>query len=80
MEKTGPKRSLWKLAALLAPFVTAAVASNLFLVALLFPHLGVPALSPLETLLWSIPLAVPATWASARWVRRLLAEAERTGP
>lgn len=78
MEQPGPKtRSLWKLAALLAPFVWAAVASNLFLVGLLLPHLGMPALSPIATLLLSLPLAVPATWASALWVRRLLGRAEQ---
>lgn len=77
MGQPGPrKRSLWKLGALLAPFVWAAVASNLFLVALLLPQLGIPSLTPVATLLWSLPLTVPATWASALWVRRLLAEAE----
>lgn len=79
MEQPAQKMwSLWKLSALLAPFVWAAVASNLFLVALLLPYLGVPALSPIATLLWSVPLAIPATWASARWVRHLLGEAERS--
>jgi hypothetical protein len=77
METPGTKRSLWKLSALLAPFVWAAVASNLFLVALLFPHLGVPVLSPVATLLWSLPITIPAAWVSALWVRRLLAEGER---
>lgn len=77
MEKPRKKRSLWRLSALLAPFVWAAVASNLYLVALLFPHLALPVLSPVATLLWSLPLTIPAAWASALWVRRLLAEGER---
>ncbi len=76
MDKTGPKRSLWRLSALRAPFVWAAVASNLFLVALLLPYLGAPAISPVAALLWAVPLTMPATWASAMWVRHLLAAAE----
>lgn len=78
MEQPAPKtRPLWKLAALLAPFVWAAAAINMFLVALMFPHLGLPSLSPIEALLWSLIPAIPATWAAAAWVRRLLAEAAR---
>ena len=68
---------LWKLTLLLYPFATAAVAINLFLLGLIGKSAGFEALSPVTALLLSLPLGVPATWASARWVRHLLAEASR---
>jgi hypothetical protein len=71
------KHSLWKLSLLLVPFATTAVAINLFLIGLMFPHVGLPVLSPVQALLWALPLGIPATWAAALWVRRLVAEAER---
>lgn len=74
------RTSLWKLALLLAPFATAAVAINLFLVSLMFPHVGLAVLSPLQSLLWSLPLGVPASIAAARWVQNLIAEAEQDCP
>lgn len=62
---------------MLWPFVTATVAINLFLLGLIGVALGLPALSPVAALWGSLPLGLPATWASARWVARLIAEAER---
>ena len=76
MMQGAARRPLWKLALLLAPFATLAVAINLFLVGLMFPHVGLPVLSPLQALLWAVPLGLPATYASARWVRSLIAGAE----
>lgn len=70
------KTSLWKLALILAPFATTTVAINLFLAGLLLSYLGLPVLSPLEALAWAVPLGIPATWAAALWVRRLMAEAD----
>lgn len=66
-----------KLAMVLFPFVTAAVAVNLFLASLLGAGIGLPVLSPVWALLVSLPLGVPATMATAKWVDRLLDEAER---
>lgn len=68
---------MWKLALLLYPFATAAVAINLFMVALIGPALGLGVLSPVAALLISIPVGLPATWAAALWVRHLIQEAER---
>ena len=62
--------------AVLWPFVTAAVAINLFLLGLIGIAVGLPALSPLAALWLSLPLGLPATWASARWVVALIARAE----
>jgi hypothetical protein len=67
----------WKLGLLLYPFVTAAVAINVFMLGLMFPEIGIAALTPETTLLLSLPLGVPFTWAAALWVRRLIAAAER---
>jgi len=70
-----PRKSLWKLGALLWPFATSAVAINLFMLGLLGQAIGLPALSPIVTLWWSLPLGLPATYAAARWVRHLIAQA-----
>lgn len=74
--RTAARWSRRKLAFVLFPFVAAAVAINLFLLSLLGPHLGVPVLSPVWALLLSLPLGLPAAWATALWVDRLLDQAE----
>lgn len=72
-----PKPSL-KLLAGLYPFAAGAVAINLFLLFLMLQAVGLTALSPIQAILASIPLGLPATWGAARWVQNLVAEAERT--
>lgn len=64
--------------ALLWPFATAAVAINLFLLGLIGVAMELPAIAPVTALWLSLPLGLPATWAAARWVTSLIAEAERT--
>ncbi len=68
---------IWKLGLLLYPFAASAVAINLFLVGLLGPVIGLPAFTPLQALVASIFLGVPAAWAFARWVRGLIDQADR---
>ena len=68
-------KSLWLLGALLWPFATSAVAINLFMLGLLAQALGLPAMSPVTALWWCLPLGLPATYAAARWVRSLIAQA-----
>jgi len=63
---------VWKLALLLYPFSAAAVAINLFMLGLLGPVVGLPALPPVAALWLSLPLGVPASWAAGRWARRLM--------
>ncbi|MCB2130472.1 MAG: hypothetical protein KDE03_15735 [Rhodobacteraceae bacterium] len=70
-------RPSWKLLGGLYPFVAAAVAINLFLLFLMLQAVGVTAMTPFKAVLWAIPLGLPATWVSARWVQSLIAEAER---
>ncbi|PIV78207.1 MAG: hypothetical protein COW54_10685 [Rhodobacteraceae bacterium CG17_big_fil_post_rev_8_21_14_2_50_63_15] len=77
--KTAPatsRHSLWKLGLMLWPFATSAVAINLFMLGLLGQAIGLAALSPMAALWLSLPLGLPATWAAARWVSRLLRRAE----
>lgn len=69
--------SLWKLAVVLYPFATAAVAINLFMLGLLGPSAGMNSFSPVMSALLSLPLGLPATWAAALWARHLLREASR---
>ncbi|WP_310620587.1 hypothetical protein [Flexibacterium corallicola] len=64
-----------KLAIVLYPFVTATVAINLFFAALIGTFADLPALTPVMSLWLSLPLGIPATWASVKWVRSLLRQA-----
>ena len=68
--------SLLKLGLYLYVFVMAAVAVNLFMLSLAWQRIGLPALSPTISVLISLPLAIPVTWLAARWVRRLMDEAD----
>ena len=65
---------VWRLALLLYVFAATAVAINLFMLGLLATWVGLPALSPMQVLALSVPLGVPAAWASGIWVRGLLDE------
>ena len=67
---------VWKLSVLLYPFAAAAVAINLFMLALMAQAVGLPALSPNTSIVGGIILGVPAAWASGRWVRRLMDEGD----
>ncbi|WP_187428077.1 hypothetical protein ROLI_001980 [Roseobacter fucihabitans] len=67
---------VWKLALLLYPFAAGAVAINLFMLSLLLPVFGLEPLDPVTALKWSIGLGVPAAWASGRWARHLMDEAD----
>lgn len=66
---------VWKLALLLYVFVTAAVAINLFMLALMFRAYDLPPLPPSLALLAAVPLGVPAALLAGRWVRSLLDQA-----
>jgi hypothetical protein len=70
---------VWKLALLLYPFAASAVAINLFLLGLIAASAGWPGLvlTPVQAVVFSLPLGLPATWAAGRWVRHLLDEAAR---
>ncbi len=76
MDDKTPQPSLLKLGLYLYVFVMAAVAVNLFMLSLAWQRIGLPALSPTISVLISLPLAIPVTWLAARWVRRLMDEAD----
>ena len=75
-DDSGGRWPVWKLALLLYPFAAAAVAINLFMLALMGQALGLPAISPVTAMIWSVPLGVPATWWCARRLRALMDEAD----
>ncbi len=67
---------VWKLSIALYPFAAPAVAINLFMLGLLGQAVGLSALSPTISLVLSLGLGVPATWAAGAWVHRLISKAE----
>lgn len=68
--------SVWQLSLLLYPFAAAGVWINLFMFSLLGHALGWGSLSPGQALIGAVILGVPAAWASGRWVRGLMDEAD----
>ena len=77
MKPTRPsERPGLRLSLILYPFVTAAVAINLFMLGLAGAYLDLPSISPVAALCIAVPLGLPATWFAARWLRGLVATAE----
>ena len=67
-----------KLCLILFPFAYGGVAINVYFASLLLQVLGLAVISPYMALLITVPLSIPATWYSARWIASLIAEAEKT--
>jgi len=63
---------------LLYPFTALAVAINLFMLALMWQAVGLPALSPVTALLLCVPLGIPVNLWVTRWVKGLMDEADDT--
>ncbi len=80
MTDTDNSWSVKKLAIVFYPFTAAAVAINLFMLSLMGQALGLPPLAPMTAIWISIPLGIPATWAAAKWIRRLMDEADGKPP
>lgn len=75
---TGHPDDRWtvgRLAWLLSPLVLTAVAINLFMLGLITRYFGWFVIPPVTALLLSVPLAVPASWLTGRWVRGLMDQA-----
>ncbi|WP_299351190.1 hypothetical protein [uncultured Shimia sp.] len=68
--------SVLKLAIWLYPVSALTVAFNLFLLGLMWQTIGWPVVQPIDAILWSLPLGIPATWLFARWMRGLMDEAD----
>ena len=67
---------VWKLALLLYPLAAGSVAINLFMLALMGRTFGLDELSPVASVAAGLVLGIPAAWATGRWVRRLMDEAD----
>ena len=76
MSETEGRWPIWKLSVVFYPFAAATVAFNLFLAGLITNLMGWGFLTPIESMIWSVPLGVPATWISAKWIRGLMDEAD----
>ena len=66
----------WRLLAAVFPFAAGAAAVNLFFLSLVLSWIGGPVLTPGWSVVGGLVLGVPATWAFARHLRRLMAEAD----
>ena len=67
----------WRLVAAVYPFAAGAAAVNLFFLSLILSWLGLPVLTPNLSVLGGMVIGLPAAWAFARHIRRLIAEADR---
>ncbi|MFO1210294.1 MAG: NnrT protein [Amaricoccus sp.] len=66
----------WRLLAAVFPFAAGAAAVNLFFLSLVLSWIGWPVLTPGWSVVGGLVLGVPATWAFARHLCRLIAEAD----
>jgi hypothetical protein len=71
-----PLKPGWRLLAAIYPFAAGAAAVNLFFLSLILSWVGLPVLAPVLAVLGGLLLGLPATWAFARHLRRLMAKAD----
>lgn len=71
-----PLKPGWRLVAAVYPFAAGAAAVNLFFLSLVLSWVGMPVLAPGLAALGGLVLGLPAAWAFARHIRRLIARAE----
>ncbi|GGD37466.1 NnrT family protein, required for expression of nitric oxide and nitrite reductase (Nir and Nor) [Aureimonas glaciei] len=69
--------TLLRLALILYPFGAGAMAVNLFFASLIGSWVGWPVLTPVQSVLGGAVLGVPATWAFASHIKKLMAAADR---
>lgn len=65
-----------RLTLVLYPFGAGAMAVNLFFASLIGSWLGWPVLTPVQSVLGGLVLGIPATWAFAGHIRRLMQKAD----
>ncbi len=68
--------SLTRLTLILYPFGAGAMAVNLFFASLIASWIGLPVLTPVQSVMGGAVLGIPATWAFARHIRRLMDKAD----
>lgn len=66
-----------RLTLILYPFGAGAMAVNLFFAALITSWIGWPVLTPVQSVIGGALLGIPATWAFARHIHRLMAKADQ---
>lgn len=66
----------WRLVAAVYPFTAGAAAVNLYFASLVLSWAGLPVLAPAHAVLGGLVLGLPAAWAFARHIRRLMAKAD----
>lgn len=67
---------VWAVALVLYPLAAGAAAVNLFFLFLVLQAVGLRALTPIESIVGGIILAVPFAWISGKWMRGLIDQAE----
>lgn len=75
---TEARRTL-RIALMLYPFGAGAMAVNLFFASLIGSWVGWQVLAPVQAVLGGLVLGLPATWAFALHIRRLMAKADASG-
>lgn len=68
--------SLTRLTLILYPFGAGAMAVNLFFASLIASWIGLPVLTPVQSVMGGAVLGIPATWTFARHIRRLMDKAD----
>jgi len=69
--------SLRRLSLVIYPFMVGAMAINLFMLSLIWALVGLPVLTPYQALAGGALIAIPVSYAFARQVRKLIAQADR---
>ncbi|MDP3342266.1 NnrT protein [Frigidibacter sp.] len=65
-----------RLTLILYPFGAGAMAVNLFFASLIASWVGWPVLTPVQSVIGGAALGIPATWAFAGHIRRLMEKAD----
>ena len=68
-------RPSWRMLGAIYPFAAGAAAVNVYFLSLILNWLGMPVLTPAHAVLGGVVLGLPATWAFARHIHRLMAKA-----
>lgn len=68
--------TLLRLTLILYPFGAGAMAVNLFFASLIGSWVGWPVLTPVQSVLGGAVLGIPATWAFACHIKKLMAAAD----
>lgn len=69
--------SRMRLTLILYPFGAGAMAVNLFFASLITSWIGWPVLTPVQSVVGGAMLGVPATWAFAGHIKRLMERADQ---